>query len=283
MGYTTDGKSFGELSRHVSVFLSGHLHKLAGGLGNILHAHHPENLLELEIADLKQHGNFRVIAIDHDLISFVDSSVLPTQRLKELRQHRHLVFSGKAKTTKNTTAASQAEYDLIDSNATLSAELSGEPEPLVLITNPKDARYTIKRHEPIGRIRRSTHIRFLVFTARTIARIQLTIDGERPGNANQRGPYPAGKLSAADIKNSTVESPPLYVYQWNPGDYDDGHSHLLLIQVWDDRGQRGEHSVLFRVDGKRPPLNIGIGELILTARYSLIVSYFLVLRYKHHE
>ena len=69
MGYTTDGKSFGELSRHVSVFLSGHLHKLAGGLGNILHAHHPENLLELEIADLKQHGNFRVIAIDHDLIA----------------------------------------------------------------------------------------------------------------------------------------------------------------------------------------------------------------------
>ena len=31
--------------------------------------------------------------------------------------------------------------------------------PVVLVTNPKDAHYVMKAHEPLGRMRRSTHIR----------------------------------------------------------------------------------------------------------------------------
>lgn len=31
--------------------------------------------------------------------------------------------------------------------------------PVVVITNPKDAHYGIKAHEPLNRIRKSTHIR----------------------------------------------------------------------------------------------------------------------------
>jgi hypothetical protein len=31
--------------------------------------------------------------------------------------------------------------------------------PVVLITNPKDARFIIPKHEPLGRMQKSTHIR----------------------------------------------------------------------------------------------------------------------------
>lgn len=43
------------------------------------------------------------------------------------------------------------------------ADLRFEQWPVVLVTNPKDAQYMHPRAEPLGRIRRSTHIRFLLF------------------------------------------------------------------------------------------------------------------------
>jgi hypothetical protein len=247
MGYTTDGKSFDSLSQHISVFLSGHLHKLAGGLGNILHAQHPNDLLELELADLKQHGSYRVIAIDNDLISFVDGSVLAAERRKELERR-----------LRNDFTISEAERRELLS-ATVGDD--GDPEPLVLITNPKDSRYLNRRHEPTARIRRSTHIRFLVFSNREISRIELTIDGKKHVNDCKS----AQKASGADM--------PLYVCRWDPAAaYDDKQTHQLTVRAWDDGGRRGEHSVRFRLDGDRQPLNIGFGEIVMTARYSLIVS-----------
>ena len=57
--------------------------------------------------------SYRVLAVDHDLISFVDVRL-------------------------NTW-------------------------PVVLITNPKDAHYIMRPHEPLGRMRKSTHIRSLEY------------------------------------------------------------------------------------------------------------------------
>ena len=57
--------------------------------------------------------SYRVLAVDHDLISFVDVQL-------------------------NTW-------------------------PVVLITNPKDAHYIMRPHEPLGRMRKSTHIRSLEY------------------------------------------------------------------------------------------------------------------------
>lgn len=49
------------------------------------------------------------------------------------------------------------------------ADLKFEQWPVVLVTNPKDAQYMHPGAEPLGRIRRSTHIRFLLFVVKMLA------------------------------------------------------------------------------------------------------------------
>src|SRR6185369_8244724 len=77
---------FHDLSRYVSVYICGHLHKLAWGLGDNLQTYHPTDYLELELADMKEHAAYRVMAIDHDIISFVDLA-LPLEQIP-LRNQR---------------------------------------------------------------------------------------------------------------------------------------------------------------------------------------------------
>ena len=74
---------------------------------------HNAGFLELELADWKKNRKFRVIAVDHDMMSFVDVV------------HRDW--------------------------------------PIVMVTNPKPATYLTPKHEPILRIRNSTHIRLVEF------------------------------------------------------------------------------------------------------------------------
>uniref|UniRef100_A0A674EZD9 Transmembrane protein 62 n=1 Tax=Salmo trutta TaxID=8032 RepID=A0A674EZD9_SALTR len=53
------------------AYLCGHLHTL-GGLMPVLHSRHPEGTLELELADWMDNRRYRVLAFDHDLLSFMD-------------------------------------------------------------------------------------------------------------------------------------------------------------------------------------------------------------------
>ncbi|MBN3286248.1 TMM62 protein, partial [Polyodon spathula] len=55
------------------AYLCGHLHTL-GGLMPVLHSRHSQGTLELELADWKLSRRFRVLAFDHDLLSFSDLS-----------------------------------------------------------------------------------------------------------------------------------------------------------------------------------------------------------------
>uniref|UniRef100_A0AAQ5Y399 Calcineurin-like phosphoesterase domain-containing protein n=1 Tax=Amphiprion ocellaris TaxID=80972 RepID=A0AAQ5Y399_AMPOC len=97
-----------DIMRSAVAYLCGHLHTL-GGLMPVLHSRHPQGTLELELGDWMDNRRYRVLAFDHDLLSFSD--------------------------------------------------LKFEQWPAVLITNPKDAQYLHPGREPLGRIRRSTHIR----------------------------------------------------------------------------------------------------------------------------
>ncbi len=99
------------LIRRSIVFLSGHLHTL-GGLVPTMHAvHAPYGNLELELGDWKTGRLFRVLAIDHGLMSHVDVKL--------------------------------GEW------------------PVVLITNPKDARYMLSLHEPLEIMPNSSHVRYV--------------------------------------------------------------------------------------------------------------------------
>ncbi|XP_012992787.2 transmembrane protein 62 isoform X2 [Esox lucius] len=53
------------------AYLCGHLHTL-GGLMPVLHSRHPEGTLELELGDWMDNRRYRVLAFDHDLLSFLD-------------------------------------------------------------------------------------------------------------------------------------------------------------------------------------------------------------------
>lgn len=69
------GKNFYDLSRDVSVYLSGHLHRIVGGLGRELYAKHANGLMDIEVNDLKDSRVFRIGAIDHDIFSFGDFQI----------------------------------------------------------------------------------------------------------------------------------------------------------------------------------------------------------------
>ncbi|XP_070972434.1 transmembrane protein 62 isoform X1 [Oncorhynchus clarkii lewisi] len=53
------------------AYLCGHLHTL-GGLMPVLHSRHPKGTLELELGDWMDNRRYRVLAFDHDLLSFMD-------------------------------------------------------------------------------------------------------------------------------------------------------------------------------------------------------------------
>lgn len=59
------------LGHYGSTYMCGHLHDL-GGLGPKMYAVHPNGFLEAELADWKLNRMYRVMAVDHDLVSFVD-------------------------------------------------------------------------------------------------------------------------------------------------------------------------------------------------------------------
>ncbi|CAJ0863996.1 4950_t:CDS:10 [Entrophospora sp. SA101] len=149
-GKTSKGESFHDLSRHISVYICGHLHKLAWGLGERLQTYQPTDYLELELADMKEHAAYRVIAIDHDLISFVDL-ILPLNQVPLRNQPK----------PKN--------------NQTILPDRLAFP-PVILITNPKDSKFSMKHHEPVNRILDSTHIRLLIWSEYEIQNVTIYLD-----------------------------------------------------------------------------------------------------------
>lgn len=60
-----------QLMRSAVAYLCGHLHTL-GGLMPVLHSRHPQGTLELELGDWMDNRRYRVLALDHDLLSFSD-------------------------------------------------------------------------------------------------------------------------------------------------------------------------------------------------------------------
>jgi hypothetical protein len=101
-----EGIDFWDVSHHLSLWFSGHLHKLAGGLGETMYAYQRDSLLELELGDMKTHGLFRIIVVDNDLVSFRDIELHSRDKLPMLASDPY----------------------------------RGPRPPIVLVTNPKDAR-----------------------------------------------------------------------------------------------------------------------------------------------
>jgi len=190
----TTTPSVRRILRSGAVYLCGHLHTLAEVVPK-MHAVHVDGHLELELGDWLDTRNYRVVAVDHDIFSFVDVRL-------------------------NTW-------------------------PVVLITNPKDAHYIMPPHEPLGRMRKSSHIRFLAFSPAPITSAVVEIDG-----------YPL------DSPVTHVEGA-LFVCQWNPNHFSSG-IHSITIKVQDSAGRSSVQTQLFSLDGSRPTLDLIPAFLLLT-------------------
>ncbi|XP_074644153.1 transmembrane protein 62-like [Tubulanus polymorphus] len=152
------------LMRDSSAYLCGHLHTL-GGLVPNMYAKQKSGNLELELGDWKDNRMFRLLVIDHDLLSFVDQKM--------------------------------------------------GTWPIIIVSNPKHALYSMPSHEPVGRMLHSTHIRVLVFSPAHIEYVHISIDSVFLGE---------GKRSGG----------PLYTLRWDPQSYASG-IHQITISVKDEK------------------------------------------------
>lgn len=184
---------------------------------------------------MKDHGVYRIVAVDHDLVSFVD------MELPLLRNEKGVY-----------------NFPLSDDKKVIWPDTI-PLAPVILITNPKDARYFLTGKEPTQRIRTSTHIRFLVFSTHppTSLKVRIFVD-------NKRHPFPATWSGNKDT--------PLWTSPWSPEDFDDIATHSLRIQVTSPDGQVGESQILFRVDSVRLMIGGGFGEWLIGTSAANIVS-----------
>ncbi|KAI9313362.1 Metallo-dependent phosphatase-like protein [Dichotomocladium elegans] len=223
-GKSSTGKTFQDLASRASVYFCGHLHRLFGGLGDVLQRYNYQtDMLELELADMKDHGAYRIVAIDHDLISFTDID-LPVDQIQKTGQ---IPVLGPDKRVPWPPAKL-------------------EIAPVVVITNPKDSRYVLAHKEPFHLPKRSSHVRFLVFsdTEPSELRVRIFFD-------DKRHPFPATFVGNASL--------PLWVSTWDPNDFDDREPHTIRIEaVVGDR--MGQATTIFRMDAMRDSIRGGFGE-----------------------
>ncbi|KAG0240745.1 Metallo-dependent phosphatase-like protein [Mortierella sp. GBAus27b] len=267
-GETSEGDSFADLSSAFSVYMCGHLHKLKWGLGDVLQSYHPTHFLELEVGDMKQNGVYRIMVVDHDMISFTDVSMPLTTIPSTMTLNR--------KSDQDTEDEDQIRQgDASNQKPALGPRLP--TNPIAVVTNPKDSRYLIPKHEPVDRIGTSTHIRFLAWTDNQIpdgaqenVRKDISIDIMIDGKPH---PHPA-RFAGTRAEDATEDEEflPLYVSEWDPQEYDDGKEHEIEIKIVDRFGRVGSTRTIFRVDGKRSNMNGGFGEWIMWTNISLLLK-----------
>lgn len=122
--------------------------------------------------------------------------------------------------------------------------------PVIVITNPKAALFSMPNSEPLQRIAKSTHIRALAFSKSDIHSVQARIEGD----------------DWIDMKHI---SGPLYAVPWNPSKYAEG-LHWLSIKATDNDMNSRIVKHQFSLDGSKPEFTFG-GRFMLRGRVQTIV------------
>ncbi|XP_043584753.1 transmembrane protein 62-like isoform X2 [Bombus pyrosoma] len=124
--------------------------------------------------------------------------------------------------------------------------------PVVLITNPKHALYTMPRKENIISVIKSTHIRILAFSIALIKTVEVQLDDE---------PW----SECEHVKG------PLYVLRWNTTDYREG-IHTIRVRVSDMDEREATIVQPFALDGSRLSFRV-LPRLILMSNISNIFQF----------
>ncbi|KAJ3432591.1 transmembrane protein [Anaeramoeba flamelloides] len=121
--------------------------------------------------------------------------------------------------------------------------------PKILPTNPKNALF-ISKNEPLDRIRKSTHIRALIYQnpARSqIKSVKVKIDGKTIGNMTRP-------------KEDSVH--PLWVLSWDPKKYEEQDLHVIkyIIYFQDDNKKPLQKEHKFSVVGKQQYIKLKLNR-----------------------
>lgn len=250
-GHTSSGLSFQQMSHRISVWLSGHLHKLLAGLGDKMYAYQ-DSFLELELGDVKYNGMYRIVIVDNDLVSFRDLPIFTKHPLP-------------------------LPVSLSDDDITLETESAKLRPPIVLITNPKDARFILTGKEPTHRIINSTHIRVVCWSEYPVVSISMFIDGVEIDTSGLRFVGYGKRWVRSDDDAPHL---PLWVNPWDASLYNDDLTHELVVVAKCSSGASSSHKIPFRVDGKRlDDMESGTGGFILSIPFPLLLKDLYVLSF----
>ncbi|OMJ25564.1 Transmembrane protein 62 [Smittium culicis] len=220
----------------VSAFLCGHLHKLAGGIGEDLKANNKNpNYLELELADLKLNAIYRIFAVDNGLISFTDVT-LPIKKIPLLNPTPNNPLSV-------VNNLSFSNIDMIPQ------------APIILITNPKESKYFIIGRENLDITEQSKSIRILIYSPRAIEEVKVFIDSVFVGFAEPKFNHIEVSKRMEKFENSNYE--PLFTLEWDPSLYRDSKNHNLTVLVKSSSKLNNiplsSKSIFFNMDIKKIP------------------------------
>ena len=204
-------------------------------IGLKLYSHH-NNFIELEVMDFKTHGVYRIVAVDHDTISFIDNK-LPMPSIPYRYQYtlEEMLQQPKYNFTENV-------------------------KPIVLITNPQDSQLVLPDvHYPKIEQKKLTHVRTLIFSEADIRSIELYIDNTKISTIDSLdNPNSSFKL----IGNNDMTSSdylPLYAMEWAGNEsYNDGKTHVLTVKAYDSNGKIGENTINFNFNNKQEPFRVNV-------------------------
>lgn len=122
--------------------------------------------------------------------------------------------------------------------------------PLVLVTNPKHARYVMPGREPLQMISESTHIRLLAFSDVQVDNVKVSFDQ-------------VNWIVCRHIDG------PLYVTEWTPSLYKTG-LHKLYVSVVDELGKEAYIVHPFSLDGTSIRFDV-TSRIVLMVDASVVV------------
>ena len=122
--------------------------------------------------------------------------------------------------------------------------------PVIVITNPKAAKFVMPKIEAVNRIQFSTHIRVLVFSRSNLTRVTLEINDEE------------------EVVMTRVKSSPLFVSQWNPSKYSSG-LHRMTVKAKDEGNNVNQVTQYFSLDGSREDFSFK-SKLVMTFMHQTV-------------
>jgi hypothetical protein len=203
---------------------------------------------------MKDHARYRIIAIDHDFISFTDKPLSLSQTPKPQR------------------------HNLITNSPSLSLHSLEKTavDPIVLITHPRDARFASTAHEPLERFEAFGCVRVLVYNQTRIVSFKVLLDGVDVSEdvvVRYVGNTKSWTSVDGDVEDGRNHIPLWIIEGRGPLLLLGGRGEIEIVVV-DERGLEGVAKSVYRMDGEKDGNGwIGgfVSQMVVQAPFEFLV------------